>query len=600
MIEVGYTLSLTVQAPLLTQAVGALAFGYDKASLRDGEAAVLPGSLIRGNLRHALQRFEELLRDTGNKNAAEALQKDIVRWFGDASSNATQSMEPVRARLHFDYYWKAQETADKNAAPRHRISLDEQTGSVKPGHLLVIESPYPAGRSVIFSGEIYSRCADAAEQQRLSRWLSKAAVYIPALGALKGAGFGKLLNANLEETVIDLTKPLTQGAFPAGLSRIRLSLTLDRPFCVAEPHTPDSNVFHGAEIIPGGVLKGALAKTLDDEQKTALQFDRLVFTHAKPEQAAAIPWSLCLVDDRMVDLALLAANYQHKSTFLFKKQAALEAPKFQADWKSAEWNKAKEACGMTAKINRHLAVHTAIDAETEVAAESQLFSLDCVAPQGQVWLADIDAGAVQEPQRAGVLTLMAQALSTPLRGIGKTKAKAAVELHTDHVILQTPQPIDGFFIVTLQTPARLLLSENVEGIPASGGADALQALYKQYWQTVSGECLELATYFARQTRVGGKFLHQHYWKKQSSYRPWWLTETGSVFVLRLSQQDKLEPAQTLLDQWRRLGLPQPEGGDSSGDWAWNPYIRENGYGEIRVNDAIHRDSKADEEEWLCL
>lgn len=44
MFEQQQILSLGVQAPVLSQAVGALGFGFDMAALRDGADLALPGS----------------------------------------------------------------------------------------------------------------------------------------------------------------------------------------------------------------------------------------------------------------------------------------------------------------------------------------------------------------------------------------------------------------------------------------------------------------------------------------------------------------------------------------------------------------------------
>ena len=56
-------------------------------------------------------------------------------------------------------------------------------------------------------------------------------------------------------------------------------------------------------------------------------------------------------------------------------------------------------------------------------------------------------------------------------------------------------------------------------------------------------------------------------------------------------------AKELLQAWRSLGLPQPDGEPSHQLWQHNPYIRENGYGEIRINDVIHTDFMANGKEW---
>lgn len=625
MTDVCYRLSFTVQAPVLSHALGALGFGYDKAMLRDQAGYVLPGSLIRGNLRHALERFAAILHSEERQKEADGLQSDIIRWFGPRSAK-DQAME--RATLHFDYYWRARSASPTEAVPRYRIKISEDSGTVEPGQLLSIESPYQSGEELVFGGCIrLSRLHDGEEAKRLRRWLGKAADFIPALGALKGVGFGKVAKAEWAELENEgrTHRPSAQNIAPQG--RLRLRLALDRPFCIAKPHAPDGNIFHGEESIPGGAIKGALARGLDDGEKNALDFDRLVFTHARPSKMdslareRAIPWSLCWAGGRVADLALLAAQNAlgggKEDAFLLSTGQGLEAPKFPMDWKDNEWQAARQACGIRAEPGRHLAVHTAIDPETGGSAEGLLFSLDCVDPEGHDWLAEVDAGALEENTRAAALEKLAEALSRPLWGIGKTKAKAELEILAILPDARPPEPkaiklaVGGIehslYIVTLQTPARLL--DTVEGVAPTGGAPRLQALYRDYWRKVSGGRLDLLAYFARQTRVGGDFLHQYYWLKNQgikAYQPWWLSDPGSVFVLRWASAGTPAEAETLLSAWQRFGLPQPEGGDSHGQWRWNPYIRENGYGEILVNDSLHTDDKIQakrgnqEGQWQCL
>lgn len=148
------------------------------------------------------------------------------------------------------------------------------------------------------------------------------------------------------------------------------------------------------------------------------------------------------------------------------------------------------------------------------------------------------------------------------------------------------------YVISLQTSAWLFDDADLAGVPASGGEEALREVYAAYWRGVCGGALELVRYFAAQRRVGGRFYWHHY-QKRGEYRPCWLTVAGSVFVLRLA--GPLEDG--LLEDWRRRGLPRPGGGESAGLWEENPFIRENGYGEIRINDPLHEQFRAKAEEW---
>lgn len=610
------TLTLTLQAPVLSQAVGALGFGFDMATLKDGKKGdnlVLPGSLVRGNLREALEHFAEVLERQGRADLAKALGGNIRDWFGQPGDGevADGELKKNRARLHFDYYWRCPCPAGETT-PRHRITLDPKTGTVKRGALVVIESPAASGQALTFTGDIKARFDNDEKAEQARFWLEKAALFLPALGSLKGVGFGKLLEAKLTlELVSD--QPQT---YSGSKDRIGLTLNLDRPFCIAKPRSAGANTFTGEDTIPGGVLKGAFAQGLEDVQSAIPGFDQLVFTHALPAKAEGLgrarvlPLSLAWAGDartkdkdkraireNLVDLALLETACVRQTVKGFR------APKLQIDWKGDEDAAARELIATPPSCNRQLAVHTAIDKKTGQSEEDKLFSLDCVDPryrdengqtQTMLWCADIDLKGVAEDRRGKLVEALRQALARPIGGIGKTKAATTtVKLGPAWLDAKKPAALHGgLYIITLQTPALLFDDQQARTLPASGGADGLHKVYADYWRGLSCGKLELLRYFAAQQRVGGHFLWHRY-RKEQTYRPFWLTVAGSVFVLKASQ-----PVDSLLDEWRRRGLPLPGGGDSAALWDENPYIRENGYGEIRVNDSVHVEFQAEAGEWV--
>ena len=189
-------------------------------------------------------------------------------------------------------------------------------------------------------------------------------------------------------------------------------------------------------------------------------------------------------------------------------------------------------------------------------------------------------------------------MAYPLRGIGKTKATAELIIREQAFNRDTDiKPIapDNSYIITLQTQARFFAAPN--SIKATGDELELRKLYADYWSKVSGDKLSLSHYFAQQTRVGGHFYWAHYRKRASPYQPEWLTQPGSVFVLIATNAEHVGDINALLTEWQLQGLPQAEDRQNE-TWQTNPYIRENGFGEIRVNDAIHRDFVATEGEWV--
>ena len=618
MADYRYTLTLTLQTPVLTQSIGAMGFGYDMVMLKDCEVPVLPGSLIRGNLRETLERFADILKHneqakTDHGANKKITQAEINRWFGPKPPEKKHADEflQTRAAFNFDYYWRCLPFA-RPSTPRNRITLNPDTGTVEQGALVVIDAACSADRSLVFAGNITASFDQANDAEQARLWLEKAASYLSALGSLKGVGYGKVLDARVECEPVIPPEPARISGSP---TRIGLRLTLDRPFCLAKPRAPESNLFESEESISGGAIKAVLAQGLDEADKHALRFNELVFTHALPSKDDALdrrrvlPLSLAWIGDawtkdeppeaipeHLVDLALLPDDGAD-----FVNARTTQAAKFQIDWKYKELKAARQLGESLPECIRHLAVHTAIDRLTGQSEEDKLFSLDCIEPQGMAWCMDIDLGAVTSAEeRSKILDKLLKALARPLVGLGKTKAIATAAVQTQPFLLAPElHALNGkaCFIVTLQTPALLFDDAQAQALPASGDVDKLHNCYQAYWDNVSDKSLKLIRFFAAQQREGGQFVWHHYLKKKNqNYHPFWLTEAGSVFVLE-AIEGKLSEAKELLQAWRSLGLPQPDGEPSHQLWQHNPYIRENGYGEIRINDVIHTDFMANEKEW---
>ncbi len=604
-----FTLSLTLQAPVLTQSVGALGFGFDMSTLRDDGVPVLPGSLIRGNLRENLVRFAEVLKQNGQADKAVPLETAIRGWFGPRPPEPDEdAFDQNRASFNFDYYWRCQPFA-RASFQRNRIKLDPDTGTVEKGALLVIDATDSQDRQLVFSGNITARLENAEKAEEARLWLDKAAQFLASLGSLKGVGYGRVLSATV---AMEESKPPNPPPLPASTHRLGICLSLDRSFCVAQARAPHSNQFNSEERIPGAVLKAVLAQGFDDKAS----FDKLVFTHALPAPTDAparrpvLPTSLAWVgeawDNRaepskpirenLVDLALLDCD---GGVFVCNRTG--RAAKFQIDWKPKEYAAARALIASLPGCNHHLAVHTAINVDTGQAEESQLFSLDCVDPKGMVWCADIDLSALDPGQQKPVAGQLNMLLSQPLVGIGKTKAIAKAAIQQRPYSASAPlKAHQGCFIVTLQTDAELFADADAQALPASGGGEDLHALYAAYWQKASDNSLTLKRFFASQRREGGAFVWHRYLKAKTSpdkaYRPFWLTQAGSVFVLEVVTGQE-QQAEAKLSDWQSRGLPPPGKATSHQDWPHNPYIRENGYGEICVNDPVHVDFQALKEEW---
>ena len=112
------------------------------------------------------------------------------------------------------------------------------------------------------------------------------------------------------------------------------------------------------------------------------------------------------------------------------------------------------------------------------------------------------------------------------------------------------------------------------------------------WSDLSGGSLTLVSYFQRCTLAGGKYFQQRFLGTKRPYRPYLLSNAGSTFLLKPAN-GREDDAQECLKRWARKGLPLaasvrafyaiPDEWDQQ--WRHCPYLPENGYGEVAVNQA---------------
>jgi len=277
---------------------------------------------------------------------------------------------------------------------------------------------------------------------------------------------------------------------------------------------------------------------------------------------------------------------------LLKEGGDLIAPAFQPDWKDADREEAALQLGHAPERPEHLLlVRTAIERQRGYSEESKLFALECTDVPGYVWCADIDLHGVHPDDgnaRSEVTENLLDLLVGGLSDLGKTRALARVEVRErpffDTSVAPEPlevEPEKDTWIVLLRTAARLLPARLEEAeIPPTGGAGALLRTYGSYWQQASNECLALRHHYAQQEMVGGQYYWRHF-RALEDYRAEWLTLAGSVFVLESATVNR-KAAQDILARWLNGGLPKAQD-RSHDDWRRNPYLGENGFGEIAVN-----------------
>ena len=471
--EFQFDVRLTLRAPVLSQASGARAYGVDTAGLRDSSnLPALPGSLIRGNLRHAWKALRE---NFPGRNEIPS-EDETKAWFGAESETGTDD-EPCRGWARFAEYWTVDKRTveqRKDKGVRHRIERNQEKGAVESGSLQVIESPFSTGESVVYSGWIRAWCRDAAEADRLAQWIRKGLEYVPALGALKGAGFGRVLKVEVSHQPVP-SSPGAASSVDPKVTAFGIVLTLDRPFCFARSHPPDSNRYESEDFIPGGASKGAIARRLRQSARDTgpldhpafpllcQYFDVLRFTHAFPAMAANTvrpvmpPLSLMIgpkdatpdPPDNLYDVALRdGPGLIHN-----------RAPAFSMDWKDKHFGMAYEKCGWGKPPERCLIIRTEINPKTGTAFKNKLFATECVTPDGHRWLANVDLSKVAENDRKQIIEELEKLLAAGLDRLGKTEA----ETKKIEILPGCPAPAlhsyplihNGLAVVTLQSAARL-------------------------------------------------------------------------------------------------------------------------------------------------
>jgi hypothetical protein len=582
-----YVLDLQFAGPLLSRAAGTLVLGVDAAMQRRRGVPVLGGSLVRGNLRHALEEFDGLLEG--------GLGDCIDRWLGVETGAAYVTR---RGSAEFDFFWCLKEGSVPKQVPRRtRIQLEEDTGKVKRGHLQVIEDCFPAGGpSPVFSGRIGLQARDTKDQREFVYWLSRALDYIPAMGSFKGVGLGRLESWRLEE--VGPSKAGSRKRAKKGRAqrldgtRIGIELIPDRPFCLGRTPTPDGNRIVSDPVIGGHVLKGLIAERYrtregavdHDKLRRQLCFDDLIFTHAlparreRPGRPRTWPLSLAVHAGELVDMAGLLEEDPAGRDWQ-------RAPSFQVDWKAKDKDLARKVFGEgPLEPRRFLTVRTQIQPELGISMESRLFSVECIDPHDHVWCADIELDRIPEERRAEVSERLLGILAEGLTGMGKTKARLRATPRPEPFSLspeRLPEPLrERFYIVTLATPARLL--PPTPSLPGVDPRADLKVAYQAYWDRFAAG-IRLCSLFVRQDLTGTWYHRRRYDPDRGEYAPEWLTRAGSVLVLEAAE----EAGREVLRQALRRGLEaHPNADGSAADWRSTPFLPEHGFGEILVNDPL--------------
>jgi hypothetical protein len=355
-----------------------------------------------------------------------------------------------------------------------------------------------------------------------------------------------------------------------------LRLAFDKPLIFSK-HRIAENLFESGEILPGGAIKGAIAGMIaagagmfDDLKK---ELHLLRFTHAFPADKGSprpLQWPLSVQISNGV---------------------------FEPDWKREEAKKIREKYHWP-EVDTELRVRAATDSEFGNAEDSALFAWKMLRPyrvaDGTVrlleWVSQAEVSRLSPAARNQLRSL----LEFGVEPLGKTKALASVQV--------TPwaPKVDAAaqYQVTLQSHALLIPPPRLPGTDENdGGAARLRKELESIWSTLSGGSLKLIDYFHRCSLAGGEYHQRRFGSKTRGtdrrYKPWLLSNPGSVFMLQPVAGREADARQFLAD-WQREGLPLsheirdfyriPD--DPNYQWQCCPYVPENGYGEITVNQPL--------------
>ncbi len=583
--------------------------GMDAVQLLDvdGQRRVLPGTLLVGRIRDTWTSLRKL------GLPFDQLVHDPRDWFGFERA----ALSGPSSRLHVDDLVEQGELAHHPLEVSTRLQFDPQAGAGVDGMLLAIEQREPAGTTLRFKGRWHAWLTEG-EAATLPHQLAQGLRWQSQIGAMRNIGFGELVRADVTvEALLALAEPCAAWPAAAPGQALCVALALDfggRPIAVAN-RLVNRNLFESGEVVPGATVKAALAQALQKRLGTGplpKWFNALRITHAQPSAGAkrSLPLPLSLAFDSDNHLHDLAGDRSSAPC-----DAKGQALCFQPDWKPALWAKAS-ANQARGKLRRLLRVRTAIeDADALVQPEAvpparqrvrgmakheSLFAYNCVlaGPNGSdgkgpltVWRATLDLPAQHASAEACALLAALLGDNRLLGPIGKTDAFAETGM-LPHGLSDAPQPTQSTEVhLMLASDALLCPSDWLLGNTSADLLD-LTAICQCAFSEIAAatlpsvkeasSALTLTRMFSRQRMAGGQYLYDRFMRKLGRpYLPYLLFEAGSVFVFTV--QDSSQASQ-LLDTWCRHGLPLGRStADRHGDcWDNNPYLPQNGYGEVAV------------------
>lgn len=587
--------NLTLAGPILTAGSTFSRWGLDSVFYRDWrQNYALPGSLVRGKLREAMRTLISLTSSS---------LLTVEQWFGSASGerqNLAESYAPRRGLLKVSDFIFTHRTSSPlyNNCIRTRIRIEPERLVVEPGALLALESPFAPGGHYQWEGSI-EFLIDSERRDACLEQIKQAFHFITAIGANKTIGFGRLMKVAFGEPKVVKLSPRAdeqETQVPLGLN---LALKPKEPLMIGGIRRKE-NIFESEKIIPGAVLKGALAvglnriagnadlnRIIDGKNDPVVElfsclakhFAGLRFLHAIPsenksDRKETIPLSMASYDGKCEDVAFKTSEED-----IWAKGTTPVS--FRVDWKDLPNNLPDRY--KFPNIEYHQVTRTAIDNDLLKADEGQLYSFRMIKPnEGISWLTQVQFPETASQEEKQTLSAeLRQALPLALRYIGKRQSLVSLSVAPYYNQKMTFSAQNGVsFAITLQTPAIMVDPNEMAKTSQTIFDDRkiLNTLYADYWGELLGSCAVLERIFASQELQGG-YLGMRFMK--NAYRPFYLTSAGSTFVFSVRDKEVWKKVDLLC----KNGLPLP-------DWAkktyaepiWKncPFIPQNGYGEILV------------------
>ncbi|SHE56845.1 RAMP superfamily CRISPR-associated protein [Vibrio gazogenes] len=636
------TLSLTLQSPFLTHGTGAMKFGLDSFGQSHNGKLTLNGSLLKGNLRHKLEQWRDLLGEDSELSGELSTVLDVA--FGSRTDKLvptpdnpvpTPSHMPEPATLVFPWHL----TEDRDDDPdnhsdgshnhqdhkHYRIKIDQASGAVEEGQIQVIDIRYPPGTAVTFTGSGSFYETATLTKDVVEKWLLKALSDLRAIGAMKNIGFGQLANQDAQHPVsyqLEFTKQelAEQSDQHPSLTEtpLQVSFTTDQPICFAQPRSKTSNLFVGCDYIPGSAIKATIAasryyQNLAEDEPLKTYLDQLVIRHALPvvstqeeQQSVSTPirlktrplalmqFAIKGQDDIYVNAATCAQAHILKS--IEPTDNPVIAGAYPTDYKDQPEKPVLSQFGaVSPELSRHLTVRTAIDKESGTADDGKLFAYESVGPtdtqKNQIhWTTVMSL----PPSTALTPTIterfgqqLAAVLKHGLTRVGKTKATLTVShiepLQTNTVTSDVITP-DELVVIKLESDAMLFTLAQYHDKQQTQ-VEPLAALYQDYFAQHFTDAhqqplVTLHAFHTDQTMVGGEYLYHRFQKSHGQpYQPYILTTAGSTFTFRINHHAQREQVLERLRTWCHTGLPLL---DSQLTWQTCPYLPQNGFGEISV------------------